>query len=123
MVLVRNLIVRRNVRGFSDGPYVLSGVRLKVFNQRYTFPSAEAVDDSKDGDFVVPVNADVKWREDVKEVRLLALDRNDFDSCYFTVEPAGQGRVNPDGDMCVFFQVHGPCICFSLQCEGSDSDE
>uniref|UniRef100_A0A6C0CKY9 Uncharacterized protein n=1 Tax=viral metagenome TaxID=1070528 RepID=A0A6C0CKY9_9ZZZZ len=101
---MRNLIVHREVKGFNDGPYRFESARIYVGNQTVDI----GPDDGKDT--VILVDAPVESLS----ARLCALDRNDLNRCYFTVEMWGPLRTDDAGDAHVEFWVQGPCICFQL---------
>ena len=101
---MRNLIIHREVKGFNDGPYRFASARIYVGNQTVDI----GPDDGKDT--VIPVESQLESPR--ISARLCALDRNDLNRCFFTVEM--WGPLPTDDDVHVEFWVQGPCICFQL---------
>lgn len=104
---MRNLIVKRAIEGFSDGPYHLLKARFN--NIALTI---DGTDRTVTEDVVFPING---LCPDLSS-RLCALDRQDLERCFFTVEPIHDidKDVPEDGDLVVQYHVMGPCICFTL---------
>lgn len=99
---MRNLIIKRNIVGFSDGPYGFKKARF----DHLPLEIHEGTED-----IVFPVNGPCP---DLSN-RMCALDRNDLDRCFFTVNTYPFTIDDTDGDITVEYHVHGPCICFSLR--------